>query len=73
MRRIVWSEPHHGVTHIESGVNRRFQYTVENHGTFATATVFPMENRPFTNYREKQFQTVEAAKAWLEKAYRRAT
>jgi hypothetical protein len=64
----TWSTPYYGVSHILREQSGQHQFTVEEHNTFAIATVFPF--RSIRNFRDVTFPTVAEAKVWLERQCR---
>lgn len=70
MTQAVWSKPYYGVSHAT--VCGR-QCTVEQYATFVKAVVFPVPGttRSFwSSALEREFASVEEAKAWAERAAR---
>ena len=68
---IAWSEPFYGVSHMKTPKGARYQLTVEDYGSYAIASLFPLRDRPIFNCEEKMFnqgtgRSAEAAKRWLE-------
>lgn len=66
---MSWTKPFHGVQHYQPAPGRlRPQYTVEDYGSFVVAYMLGLTG--FTPVREKQFDTVNETKRWIERISR---